>query len=143
MAARKVGAPTMYNHELALEICSQLSNSHKPLSKLMKDNPHWPCAKVIYDWRLRHKEFSEMYNKAKCSQIDCLTDRALELAQTPVEFYETENGTVPNSVANNRNRLEIDTIKWFACKLAPKIYGDKIQQDITVKTHEESIKDLK
>lgn len=36
-----------------------------------------------------------------------------------------ENGLV------QRNRLRVDTLKWFTSKLAPKLYGEKIQQEVS------------
>ena len=33
--------------------------------------------------------------------------------------------------AVDRTRLQIDARKWYASKLAPKKYGDKVQQEVS------------
>jgi hypothetical protein len=38
--------------------------------------------------------------------------------------------TILNTQAVNRARLKIDTRKWLACKLVPKVYGPKpVEED--------------
>ena len=144
MAAKKIGRPSLYTPELGEEICRILSTSDDPIGDLCDKYSHWPSVNAVYEWRVMRKDFGEMYARAKANQIECLVDRAQKLSRSRDYKYENERGEiVTDSSYVPANRLEIDTIKWFACKLAPKIYGDKIQQDITVKTHEESIKDLK
>ncbi len=144
MTAKKVGAPTMYTEELGNEICAKLATNAKGLGPLSKENPHWPCPQTIFEWRIKHKEFGAKYALAKTNQIEALVDEILNISDNDDnDVIETENGYASNSAAIQRARLRVDSRKWLAGKLAPKIYGDKIQQDITVKTHEESIKDLK
>jgi hypothetical protein len=40
-------------------------------------------------------------------------------------------GWVLNGEHVQRSRLRVDTRKWFASKVAPKIYGDKIETAVT------------
>lgn len=145
MTDKKKSDPTGYTLKLAEEICLAISVSIESVSKLCKQNPNWPCITTIQKWRILKKDFGEMYQKAKSAQIESLVDKAIDLASdSSKDFLENYNGMpVPMTVAINRHKLEIETIKWMAAKLAPRVYGDKVQQEITVKTHEESIKDLK
>ncbi len=141
---KKMGSVSTYTEELGNEICEGLATSSKGLAHLINANPHWPCAQTIFEWRLKIKSFGDKYDLAKRNQIEALVDDILNISDNDDnDVIENDHGLVGNSVAIQRSRLRVDSRKWLAGKLAPKIYGDKIQQDITVKTHEESIKDLK
>ena len=39
---------------------------------------------------------------------------------------------VPNTEAIQRSRVRIDTRKWFAARLVPRIYGDRKEIDLDV-----------
>lgn len=68
-----------------------------------------------------------MYAKAKQNQVETLIDQCLQIADDS-GFDATINDqgkVVCNSEAINRARLRIDTRKFLAQKLAPRIYGDK------------------
>lgn len=41
------------------------------------------------------------------------------------------NGWVLNGEHVQRSRLRVDTRKWFAARLHPKKYGDKVTQEIS------------
>jgi hypothetical protein len=56
--------------------------------------------------------------------------------------YDEDGNESCNAEFVARSRLRIDTRKWLASKLAPKIYGDRSIVETTIK-HEENIQDLK
>ncbi|HEX4371997.1 MAG TPA: hypothetical protein VHZ50_01710 [Puia sp.] len=140
----KVGSPLTYTPELGEEICITISTTSEGLETLCKLNPHWPNPNTIYEWRLKLKEFGEMYTKAKKSQVEVLVDEILAIADDNSQDYITndEGKLVYNSEHVNRSRLRIDTRKWFAAKLAPRIYGDKVENTHTFITQEEALKAL-
>ncbi len=59
-------------------------------------------------------------------------DLAATIADDSSEDYKEING---KRVVDNENiqraRLRVDTRKWVACKVLPKIYGEKSQVDLT------------
>lgn len=119
--------PVRYSDELAEEICITVSTSPKMLEELCAEMPHWPCAQTIYEWRIVNEKFGEMYARAKCSQIEPLVSTILEKARDRKEdFYDDGDGVKINYAHLQRLRIETDAIKWFAAKLAPKLYGDKV-----------------
>jgi hypothetical protein len=131
--------------ELEAEILETVSTSPKMLEKLCEENPHWPRAKYIYAYRIKNPEFGKKYAIAKQCQIEPLVDSMMHmLEEDPNDFYEDNNGVHVNTAKLQKIRMKIDTIKWFASKLAPKIYGDKVKTDTTVtyKTHEEALREL-
>jgi hypothetical protein len=94
---------------------------------------------------LRIKEFKDQYDIARCAQIESFIDDCLEIADNCDEDQmEGDNGKlVCNSEYIARSRLRIDTRKWIASKLAPKIYGDKIVTETSVTVRQEdAIKEL-
>lgn len=122
------GRPTIYTQELADEICDTVACTPHMLEELCKQNPGWPAAKTIYQWRNRRPDFGKEYACAKQSQIESLlSDLMCKVRNKEDDFYENKDGSLlVNTAAMQRLRIEVDAIKWFASKLAPKIYGNKL-----------------
>lgn len=141
---RPIGRPSTFNDKIADEICLSLATSSKSIVQLCKENPHWPSQVTVAEWRIKYPNFANKYAHAKKNQIDTLVDEMLnEVNNNSNDLIENDKGNmVTNMAAIQRARLKADTIKWIACKLAPKIYGDKVQQEISVTTHEEALKKL-
>ena len=130
MAERKTkrGRPTKYSIKLGEEICETIASSSKGTKKLCAEHPHWPCQDTLFTWLKTYPEFSEQYAHAKRCQIEVLIDEILEISDDAAQDqYMNELGTlVSNPTAINRARLKVDTRKWLACKLVPRVYGNKI-----------------
>jgi hypothetical protein len=145
LMTKKAGRPTTYTEEIVLEICDTIASSSKGLRRLCMDNPHWPTQDTIFTWMKNHTQFSEQYALAKRHQVEVLVDEMIAIADnTTHDFKIDDSGNVVcNGEHIQRSRLRIDLYKWIACKLIPKVYGDRIRHeaDITVK-QEEAIKQL-
>lgn len=144
------GRPTDYTKELGLEICDKISNSSKGLRTLCNENTHWPDRSNIFRWRLRIKEFRDLYDEAKKNQVEALVDDCLDISDETSHDIITKvakDGSeyeVCNSEYINRSRLRVDTRKWLAQKLAPKTYGDRTDHnhDVILRP-EDALKELK
>lgn len=123
----KKGRPTVYTSELAKEICEVIASTSKGTKKLCEESQHWPCQDTLFTWLKTYPEFSEQYARAKIYQVEYLVDEMLEIADDTSNdnFLNEEGKTVVNAAAINRARLKIDTRKWMACKLVPRVYGPK------------------
>lgn len=123
--------PTFFSEELAVEICDTISRTPMSIAGLCRKNPHWPCKDTIFEWRRKYKFFSDLYARAKQEQVEAIVDQMMEIAEgTSEDYYQDENGKKKFDKEHvQRSRLRIDTAKWFACKLAPRIYGDRIKID--------------
>ena len=121
----KPGRPTTYTSELANEICDSIASSSKGTKKLCKENQHWPCQDTLFTWLKIYPEFSEQYAQAKRCQIEVFIDEILDIADdsSQDQVMNTQGNIVCNSEFIARSRLRIDTRKWLAAKLVPKIYG--------------------
>jgi hypothetical protein len=122
------GRPSEYTVELAASICDVIASSSKGTKRLCAENSHWPCQDTLFTWLKKYPEFSEQYAQAKIGQIELLVDEILEISDdASQDQYVNELGTlVPNPPAIHRARLKVDTRKWLASKLVPKVYGNKI-----------------
>ena len=116
-----------FNEEIAQEICHGIATSSFGIRKLKKQNKHWPSVETIFRWLHDNASFRQQYTRAKQEQIESYIDDVIDIADDATnDWMVNEKGTI---VANhdhiNRARLRIDTRKWIASKLAPKIYGAK------------------
>lgn len=130
----KGGRPTLYTPELATEICDAIASSSVGIAKLCKENPSWPHRTNIYRWLAKQPEFKEQYSHAKICQIELLVDEILEIADDSSQdaIINDQGVRVCNSEFIARSRLRIDTRKWLACKLVPKVYGMQSKESSTI-----------
>ena len=131
MTVLKRGRPTTYNLKLGQEICDIIASTSKGTKRLCAEHAHWPCQDTLFTWLKTYPEFSEQYAQAKICQIELLVDEILEISDdASQDQHVNEQGTlVSNPQTINRARLKVDTRKWLACKLVPKVYGNKIDID--------------
>lgn len=90
---------------------------------------------AFYSWIKDNQEFAEKYARARSVQADVLAEQIVDIAdESPALIFrdvsdDGEGKTVisVDSAAVNHQRLRVDARKWFASKVAPKKYGDKIE----------------
>ncbi len=126
--------PSDYSEVIADEICEELA-SGRSLVQICesKDFPH---TSTVYRWLEAHESFRDKYARARELQAERYAAEIIALADTPVEARKVvmkadggEEITIGDAV--DRTRLQIDARKWYASKLAPKKYGDKVQQEVS------------
>lgn len=125
------GRPSIYTPELAKKICDAIATNPVSIGRICKMNPDFPHIDTIFTWKREKPVFSEMYAQAKRDQIEVLVDQILDISDDSSNDYcENSKGeSIFDSEHVQRSRLKIDTRKWYASKLAPRIYGDKIEND--------------
>jgi hypothetical protein len=125
-----MGRPSDYNEEIAEEICDTISCTPKMVETLCEENPHWPSARAIYRWRKKNEKFRLDYALAKQQQIESLVSNIFVLVRDQSEdfYYDSKGEKQPHTPRISRMRMEVGSIKWLAGKLAPKIYGDKLEK---------------
>jgi len=88
----------------------------------------------VSDWIYNNPERSVMYMRAREERAEVLADEIVAIAdETNVEArYQGEDVTLAlDATAVARNRLRVDTRKWAASKLKPRVYGDKVTTELT------------
>lgn len=136
-----IGRPTVYSEELAERICTLVATHPIGLPKLCKIYSDLPTAETIRVWRWEKENFSANYAEAKRFQAELMAESLEEVIDETADYvYQDENGVKRvDSGLVAKARLVIDTRKWTASKLAPKIYGDQKQVE-ELQSQNESIK---
>lgn len=111
------GAPTLFTEELANRICEKIATG-KSLVTICKEEyiSYTSVSKWLND--KDKEEFSSNYARARESQADYIAENILDIA---------DDITLPS----DDKRIRIDARKWYAGKLRPKRYGEKVQQEVS------------
>ena len=126
-----------YTEKLGRAICERLMMG-KSLKSICED-PRMPTKRTIVRWLAdpRLADFREMYYYARRVAAEILVDEIIEIADDHSGDWKpiyNKHGELVDIKADNeaiqRSRVRIDTRKWYAMKLMPKIYGDKTQIEL-------------
>lgn len=138
-----MGRPSKYTPDLCERICSLVATNTCGIDELCAKHPELPDESTIRLWRFKYIDFSRSYAQAKMFQAELLAEQIHKISNSVITYHDSEGNERVDSGSVAQARLRVDSIKWHASKLAPKIYGDKQQTESTVTVkHEESIKDL-
>lgn len=137
------GRPSIYTDELADLICSRVATHPIGLPKLCAMFDDMPSHETINVWRYERKQFSDKYAQAKVFQAELMAEELIELASSKAYYHDAQGNERVDAGHVASQALLVNTIKWHASKLAPKIYGDKQQTESTVTVkHEDDLKNL-
>lgn len=139
--AVRPGQPSAYTPEMAAKLCEHIANglSLRAIAAI----PDMPATSTIMAWLDGARpEFSEQYARAREAQADKMAEDIIAIADEECTMIRAskhgpdgdDDGmqeVVFDTTAVARNRLRVDARKWLASKLAPKKYGDKIQNEHT------------
>lgn len=122
------GRPCELTQEMSDLICKRIATSTLGITALCKKYPDLPSKNAIFEWRWLDSKFNDQYTKAKFKQAELLAEDILDISDhCKDDLDEDEYGNEkPNHEVIQRSRLKVDTRKWIASKLLPKLYGDKI-----------------
>jgi hypothetical protein len=149
-SVNKGGRPTLYSLEIALEICDRIADGES-LVKICSD-AKMPKKTAVYEWLLRHKEFADIYARAREDQADTLADEIHAISdELPQQIVDDKGKTRYDSAYVQWQKNRVDARKWVAAKLKPKKYSDRIAHvgdnesdaiNINVNIFDEMIKNL-
>ncbi len=112
--AKKNGRPSEYTAQKATAICTLIAEGLS-LRKACKSVQM--STVTVRNWLLQHPEFVKQYARAREEQADFYAEDIIEIA---------DGEEMPD-----QKRVRIDARKWVACKLHPRVYGDKL--DVTTR----------
>lgn len=124
----KIGRPTLATPEMLTRICDLVATHELGLPSLCVKYPDLPEPQTINEWRRKNKEFSSSYALAKQFQAELLAESINDVAENlnRYSYKDKESGAIKIDAGMvAQARLLIDTRKWMAAKLAPKIYGER------------------
>jgi terminase small subunit-like protein len=114
-----------YSDDLAAAICEHVADglSLKEACAL----PGMPSRSAAYKWLAAHTSFVDMYTRAREERADLVADEIITIADTE---------TCPH-----RARNRIDARKWWAARVNPKKYSDRLITENTNRNHSYVISD--
>lgn len=131
MTDAKIGRPSIFTEALADEICERLSDGQSLREICRSDD--MPAKSTVCKWLALNPAFADQYARAREIQAEALVEESLEIADDASnDWMERQSddgksvGWELNGEHVQRSRLRVDTRKWFASKLAPKKYGDRV-----------------
>lgn len=121
----KRGRRIRKNPELIEQICEGIA-----LGKSARE----VCVKVgigqrtLWDWLALDEDFAQQYAHAKEMCADILAEEIIAIADDSSHdtYIDDEGNTVTDHEAIQRDRLRVDARKWYASKLLPRKYGDRL-----------------
>lgn len=132
----KRGRPSAYTPELAAEICARLADG-QTLREICRSD-HMPSEASVRTWALQDREgFSSQYADARQKGYQRMADELLEIADDGTNDWverRRQDGSTEVIFDNEhyqRSRLRVDTRKWLLSKALPKVYGEKVTQEIS------------
>jgi hypothetical protein len=109
----------VYTDDLAATICEHIADG---LSlKEVCDLAGMPSRATAYKWLGEHASFASMYARARDERADLIADEIVSIADTD-----------PDPA---RARVRIEARKWWAAKVNPRRYGDKLITENTTATY--------
>ena len=80
-----------------------------------------PNASTIMRWISASPEFANKYARARMAQADVLFDR----------MEAVEEAVAAGTMESHAARVVLDSMRWRASKLAPKVYGDRLEVQVS------------
>jgi hypothetical protein len=123
--------PSDYSPELTAVICARMAEGVSLRSICLADD--MPDKSTVFRWLAAHKEFRDQYARAREARADAMAEEILEISDDDSvdAITDPESGaTRLNTEFVARSRLKVDTRKWLMARMAPKVYGDKVTQEL-------------
>ena len=122
-----MGRHAVYGQDTRDEICRRISIGESLISICKSEG--MPDKSTVLDWLFKEPDFVAQYARAREAQAEHYLDEIIEISNDSV--LDTEMGEDGIERTNHevvaRARLRVDTRKWAMSKLAPKKYGDRIE----------------
>ncbi|HFF3032691.1 TPA: terminase small subunit protein [Stenotrophomonas maltophilia] len=125
--------PSKYSQQLADAICNLLVDG-KSLRTICS-TAKMPSRSTVIRWLAENEAFRNHYARARELQADTLAEEILDIADKAVlgeRLKKDGKGKVLERQTGDmveRSKLMIDARKWYAGKLQPKKYGERVALD--------------
>lgn len=118
--------------EIVAEICQRIANGEALTNICTKDRKDdYPPRTTFYDWKDENPEFEKAYLRAMKLRVDAYVEETFEIADDGRNDWVKANdpnnpGYVFNGEHSQRSKMRISQRNWYAEKICPRIYGQKI-----------------
>ncbi len=125
LPGKKRGAPTIKTQELLDAICAGISLGKSARAMCIEAGI---SQRVLWNWLAGDAALMQQYLRAKELCVDAYAEEIIEISDDGSrDTYTDEKGReVIDREVIARSQLRIDARKWYASRLAPKKYGDKL-----------------
>lgn len=137
------GRPSSFTQEKANIICERIAGGESLRSICQEKG--LPSITSVMRWLAdeNNAAFRAQYARAREVQADFMAEEILSIADEECTMVRAdkhgskdEDGqgnteVLFDATAVARNRLRVDARKWLAGKMAPKKYGEKVQQELS------------
>lgn len=110
--------PSEYNLDMCKGICKRVAMGEH-IKSVLESQKEYPDYSTWCNWKRDNTELFDLYTKAIQDKAEMVTFEINQVMQ------DMRSGTIEAPVG----RILIDTLKWYASKFYPKMFGDKV--DIT------------
>lgn len=123
-----------YEPGLARKICERIAGG-ETLNAICSEH-NMPNKQVVIKWLMQvgRNDFREMYYYARRVAAEILIDEVIEIADSTKGDWKpvyNRHGELIDIKADNeaiqRSRVRIDTRKWLAAKMIPRVYGENVE----------------
>ncbi|MBZ0262978.1 MAG: terminase small subunit protein [Hyphomicrobiales bacterium] len=130
-----MGRPDDYTPETAALICAYMVEGETLLTISRREG--MPSKSAMLRWLAKYEDFRDHYARASAVRSGVFMEETIDITDNAsndwMEINDGENrGWRANGENIQRSKLRVETRKWMAIKLLPKMYGDK-----TVIVHEQ------
>lgn len=124
-----MGRPSDFTQEIVDSICEQIADGKSLRSICLAED--MPSKTTVFKWLAANAVFADQYARAREAQADTLFEDSLDIADDGKRDYvvDSDGKAVVDHDHIQRARLRVDTRKWMAGKLRPKVYGDRIHTE--------------
>jgi len=127
----RTGRPSSYSQKTADEICQQIVSGKSLRTICLAEN--MPHASTVLRWIAsgKHDDFREQYTRACEERTEAFVEEIFDIADDGHnDWMDIRRGKdivrVVDREAIERSKLRVDSRKWYASKMKPKKYGDKL-----------------
>ena len=123
--------PTIRTSELEDDILSRIACGESLRGICAEDG--MPNISTVIRWLAADEDFARKYTRAREMQAEILADEMLDIADDDksdrIDIKDKDGNiikTEQNNVAVARSKLKLEQRRWWAEKLRPKVYGNKV-----------------
>lgn len=114
-------------------VCGEIANSSYSLELILSSAPEdMPVRRAVVGWIMEDDEIELKYTRAKEQQADYMAEEIIEISDDATNDYTAKQAKDGGEYVDfdhehvNRSKLRCENRKWYAGKLRPKRYGDKV-----------------
>lgn len=134
--AESLSEDVKYTPELGIRICEAYASTCKSLEWICQNTSGFPRARTVHRWVIRYNEtFGQLYARAQEIKTHLLAGETIEIADDGSGDLMVDNrgNEMLNREFYNRSDLRVKARQWYISRLNRKVFGDKLDQEITGK----------